>query len=497
MTPSILPFLAMLKQQQGISGPNAGGPDFSGMESEGPSVQQNFEGAPFDAQMPQQQVPPSQPMAQRDLSSLNLPSQQPNINPPPETKGHLLLRLLQGGLQGGLNGLQQNAQTYAATGRNAGFGGGLAGAMQIPFQRAQEGQELQKGQAQIDILKQQAQNINVPGYGSMPAGLAKVLFPSLIKGQATVGAAQIGAEGRKGAAQIGADARIKAAQMGLGPIADVPQELQDQFGLPAQLPLKMLNTAESAANKPLTVVAGANDSYTVNKQTGQKSALGVGNRGIGAAMARPVQVVDPDNPGNTKWMTSGQAISSGMAGPQSASLSVPKGVMQWATSGKGGEEINSFNTALQHADLLEKAVVAMHNGDVRTLNSLKNAWQREFGSSDITNFNVISNAYSREITKMLSSGHMTDNEIKDQGATLPANASDEQLFGAINSYRALATSKMNMRYNQYQQGLKGKPNFPQNSQPNGAEPTATGANGHKIAYRNGKWVDAATNQPIQ
>jgi hypothetical protein len=259
--------------------------------------------------------------------------------------------------------------------------------------------------------------------------------------------------------------------MGLGPIAQVPQELQDQFGLPAELPLKMLNQAEGAANRPLTTVYGQNDAYTVNRQTNKKTPLGVGNRAVGAALARPVQAAtDPNNPGNLTYMPAGKAMATGAAAPGSAPVQAAKGVAKSATSGKIGEEINAFNTALQHADLLKTAATAMQNGDVRTLNSLKNRFKTEFGSADVTNFQAISNAYSREVTKMLSSGHMTDAEIGSSEATLPKNASPAQVLGAIDAYKALATSKMNMRRAQVQQGMKGQANFPKQNDPLGIRP---------------------------
>src|SRR5262249_40915793 len=155
----------------------------------------------------------------------------------------------------------------------------------LPWQRAQQ-------LAQAQIAQGGAQPVETP-YGKMPAALAgKILSPYLgyegkigaaqIGGQSREAAAQTGAQARVQGAQIGAgartqaaqteaDARVKAAQMNLGPMAAVPEDLQQQFGLPAQLPLRMLNQAESAANRPLTTVYGADDAYAVNRQTGAKT----------------------------------------------------------------------------------------------------------------------------------------------------------------------------------------------------------------------------------
>jgi hypothetical protein len=124
--------------------------------------------------------------------------------------------------------------------------------------------------------------------------------------------------------------------------------------------------------------------------------------------------------------------------------------------GKGSEETLAFSTALQHADLLQKAADALKNGDVRALNQIGNTLGVQFGSDKATNFKVISNAYSREVTKALSAGHLTDAEIKEQGATIPTNASPEQISGALNSYRALMQSKLNLRKQQFEAGKQGQ-----------------------------------------
>jgi len=109
--------------------------------------------------------------------------------------------------------------------------------------------------------------------------------------------------------------------------------------------------------------------------------------------------------------------------------------------GKGSEEILAFNTALQHADLLQQASDALKNGSTRVLNQIGNQLGVQFGSDKASNFQVIANAYSREVTKALSAGDLTDSEIKEQGATLPSNASPSQITGALSSYKALIQSR--------------------------------------------------------
>src|SRR5260370_329036 len=96
---------------------------------------------------------------------------------------------------------------------------------------------------------------------------------------------------------------------------------------------------------------------------------------------------------------------------------VSKKTMEYFTTGKGAEELNAFRTAIAHADLLDQAATALQNKDRKAYNTVKNALKTQFGDPEPTNFNVISNAYTREVTNALSAGHITDSEVITQGAT--------------------------------------------------------------------------------
>ena len=150
-----------------------------------------------------------------------------------------------------------------------------------------------------------------------------------------------------------------------------------------------------------------------------------------------------------------------------ATYGVGKQTMEYFTSGQGGNELNSFRTAISHADLLGQAAQALQNGDTKALNTVKNALKTQFGDPEPTNFNVIANAYTREVTKAISAGHITDSEVSTQGATIPQNASPQQIQGAVNAYKNLMASKAQQRMQQYEQGLQGKPAFPPGMTPGG------------------------------
>jgi hypothetical protein len=346
------------------------------------------------------------------------------------------------------------------------FGAGFQAAQERPIQMASLRNNLAQQEAQTALTRQQATMVQTP-YGPLPAGLAKAMFPALInagsrekvqgmkgstaesiqgqKSETAENVAGTAAGARTGAAEIGAGARVKAAQIGQGMMVDVPQDLQDQFGAPPKLPLTQLNKLESAANRPLTVVAGANDSYVVNKRTQKKTPLGVGNRGIGTVLARPVQAADPNNPGQTVYMPAGQAMATGAAGSQSASVQVPKAAMKSEVPTKIGDQKVAFNTMIQHAALLRSAAHALANGDMQTLNGLENKFKNEFGTPGPITAAAIADAYKGEVSNVINKGHITDQGNERIAHTLDPNRQNyAQMDSVLGAYQALAQSKMNM-----------------------------------------------------
>lgn len=113
-------------------------------------------------------------------------------------------------------------------------------------------------------------------------------------------AALAAAQARTQSSQITGNAGIVKAQIGQGMMMPIPEEMRQALGLPegtTQLPLKQLNEAVSAATRPVGNVQGATDQYQVNKLTGQKTPLRVGNPRIAmiqeAAKYKPFDTVIP------------------------------------------------------------------------------------------------------------------------------------------------------------------------------------------------------------
>jgi hypothetical protein len=160
-------------------------------------------------------------------------------------------------------------------------------------------------------------------------------------------------------------------------------------------------------------------------------------------------------------------MSTGAAGPQSASVQVPRQAMKAAVPTKIGDLNVAFDTMDQHATLLRQAVHALANGDMQTLNGLQNKFKNEFGSSGPITASAIADAYKGEVSNVINKGHITDQGNEKIAHTLDPNRQNySQMDSVLGAYQALARSKMSMLNKQTTKAVSA-------SQPN--KPAAKGA----------------------
>lgn len=138
-----------------------------------------------------------------------------------------------------------------------------------------------------------------------------------------------------------------------------------------------------------------------------------------------------------------------------------KDATNYFVQGKGGQQLNAFNTAMQHLDLLSKLGGDLKNTDIQVVNRARQAWAQATGSPAPANFAAAKNAMSGEVAAALKASGATDQEIEKVGETFDRAQSPAQIQGAIGTYRQLLQSKAHNLQMQYEQGMKGKPNFQQ------------------------------------
>jgi hypothetical protein len=245
---------------------------------------------------------------------------------------------------------------------------------------------------------------------------------------------------------------------------------------------------------PPDVVKIFNDAKTTMDDKQKKALELATQRGNALGAGRYAPFIDPNNPTQVIAASYGEASKRGLHLALGAQYKTMEAMLRSSTSGPIAEQMVQFGTAFQHADLLEQAATDLHNGNNRAINLIKNDWITAFGGETPTDFKVIATAYTREVNKALSSGHVTDAELSEVGATIPQNASLDQIYGAVRAYRKLMQSKIQIRAAQIEAGMHGAPYMGP-----GAQPPNTGGGRPKGAIgtfpHNGKnyWVDAQGN----
>lgn len=246
---------------------------------------------------------------------------------------------------------------------------------------------------------------------------------------------------------------------------------------------KLLNSGENAE-------ALLNQRNATNELAKQRLAQQAGN-------ANPEAMVDLVGQGQMDLATAlsrmppgaketfSKALAAKYPDYQQRNYGVSKKLMESATSGQIGQNLTAFNTAIEHAKQLSAATDALDNGNIVALNKIGNTLGYQFGSDKTTNFNVVKNALSGEISKVFKGGGATDAEIEAVQGPFNAANSPAQLKGAINQAINLMNSKRDALRQQVQQGMQGKPNFGENNGgAQGGGQTQSGApsqsSGHKV-----------------
>jgi hypothetical protein len=120
------------------------------------------------------------------------------------------------------------------------------------------------------------------------------------------------------------------------------------------------------------------------------------------------------------------------------------------TSGKQGDTIRSFNTALDHLATLQDLADALHNGDLPAVNMIANAVATQTGSTAPTNFDTAKKIVADEVTKAIVGGQMAQADREETVANIQNSKTPAQLRGAIDTFMRLMGGQLNSLGRQYE-----------------------------------------------
>jgi hypothetical protein len=227
-------------------------------------------------------------------------------------------------------------------------------------------------------------------------------------------------------------------------------------------------------------------------------------RMVAGAQARPMVVVNPDNPQQTMIASAGQAERGKYATTASVGYQVnvaghkaliPKGL---------GSNIAALATAEDHLKMANGLVDALGTGNVVALNRLSLMWSQATGDPAPTDFETVKTSLEGEMARAFTGVGATQGEIASVGSIINKANSPQALKSALNYARlTMEARRKNLWATAEQAGLTAPAGA-------GAPPpvrvgsktykqTATGPNGHKIGSNDGgnTWVDVQTGKAVR
>jgi hypothetical protein len=420
-----------------------------------------------------------------------------------------VLTFLTSGVQGALAGraAQEEAAIQSGGRRAGGVGIGFEAGYQLPFLRAMQQQQVQRGQAETQIAQQQARlypqiaamgaqktlsetQKNVAEAGKATAEAGAIPTKQALE-QAQTEAAQYKDDPNLGLIDLRTKQPVNNA--GLAPLsAEEAAILGKQPG--DQVPLKLKNTANEIMNRGIRSVQANGRSLLVDNQgktikdMGTATPLLVMQNQLGAA-GNPQSpefqsVVDAVGQGKMDLQTAvgrmgrfpGAAFSLMGAVEQKfpayfqGNYKAASDVLQSFTSGNYSQNLNAIDTARKHMKTFTDLAADLDNGSVRAFNALGNAIGTQFGSDKVTNFNIAKQFFSGEVGKAVVAGGGTAGERDQLAESISNTSSWKQLSGALKTADALLGGKQEALKNTFGSGMNATPNFGQGAGTQGNRP---------------------------
>jgi hypothetical protein len=138
---------------------------------------------------------------------------------------------------------------------------------------------------------------------------------------------------------------------------------------------------------------------------------------------------------------------------------IENAVRQYMTSGQGGATLTAGTTLNHHLDLYDKAVDAVHNGDIKILNHIGNEMGIQLGSDAQTNLALIRQGVAMEAARFWTGGVPGEAEINQFNQNLSGDGSPKQMHGGANTVRFMAKGKLEGLQGQSEAGANGQANF--------------------------------------
>jgi hypothetical protein len=190
------------------------------------------------------------------------------------------------------------------------------------------------------------------------------------------------------------------------------------------------------------------------------------------ALARysPVQVVDPNDPNKTEYVSRLDAM--GKEGTAGMGYRAAASVLRSATSGDIGKKLTAFRTANDHMAEMNDLAEALQNGDTQIVNEVGNRIARWSGGHAPTDFGALRVIMTGEIANIAASNGATVDEQQSIRNEISQAESPEQLNGVLRTWERATGDKARELQYQVESGMKGNPAGASSAPAKAANPTA-------------------------
>lgn len=143
-------------------------------------------------------------------------------------------------------------------------------------------------------------------------------------------------------------------------------------------------------------------------------------------------------------------LASGIVEAKQDVASRGKAVKDFST-GKQGDAVRSFNTAIDHLDTMSKLATALENRDTRMFNTVGNAFAAASGQAAPTDFDTAKAIVGGEVAKALTGANMALKDREEIRDSISRANSPEQLAGSARRLQELMGGQLNSLNLQYEQ----------------------------------------------
>lgn len=122
------------------------------------------------------------------------------------------------------------------------------------------------------------------------------------------------------------------------------------------------------------------------------------------------------------------------------------------SKGAANKQVQSFNTATNHLNLLSPLADALDNDNIKGANTIANTFNVQMGDDEKTNFDAAKQIVADEIVKAVTGYGGAESDRKDLQKSLDSSNSPKQLKGVITTFKGLMSGQLDSLRKTYEAG---------------------------------------------